>query len=133
MSTDRDREVGRRVRAARAYKGLRSVPALSEAIGEGGLGTTTLYEIERGERYAEPRELAAIAKACTLPAEFFTMDFRAAAQALDERSEVSRLRTDVKELQEHLRRLQVQKQVAEVEEHERTDEDARSRIDRPQP
>jgi transcriptional regulator with XRE-family HTH domain len=72
-----DKEVGRRVRAARAYKGITSVPALAEAINEPGMRVTTLYAIEQGKRHAPPRELAAIARACDLPAAFFEIDFRA--------------------------------------------------------
>jgi transcriptional regulator with XRE-family HTH domain len=72
-----DKEVGRRVRAARAYKGITSVLALAEAINEPGMKATTLYAIEQGRRHAPPRELRAIARACDLPLAFFEMDFRA--------------------------------------------------------
>lgn len=74
-------DIPNRVRAARELAGLRSVEALAEAIGEGGLGTTTLRKIEQGNRHAEPRELRQIASSCDLPYEFFTMDFWDAAKA----------------------------------------------------
>lgn len=68
-------EAGRRVRAARAYAGIKSVPALKDRIGSRGFGRTTLYAIEAG-RTAMRRPMAlAIADACDLPVEFFEVDF----------------------------------------------------------
>lgn len=128
-----DKEVGRRVRAARWYKGLTSVKALAAEVDEAGLGTTTLYAIEQGRRHAERRELAAIAAACGLTPEFFTMDFKAAAHALGERDRVSQLRTDVTALQEHLRRLQADIELASAEEPPQSDEADPSRTDQPRP
>jgi hypothetical protein len=108
------------VRAARSYKGLPSVPALAKAINEDGLKATTLYGIEQGRRRALPRELVAIARVCDLPPAFFTMDFWAAADAVREGIEVSQLRGDVEELREHLRRLKIQIEAAEVEARQRS-------------
>lgn len=74
---DGNSDLARRVKAARALAGLNSVKALADAIGQGGLSTKTLRAIEQGKRHAEPRELAAIAEACGLPASFFRIDFSA--------------------------------------------------------
>lgn len=63
------KEVGRRVKAARAYGGFKSPQELGEKI---GIGRTTLYAIERGERRAKYWELAAIAEVCGLPRRLLT-------------------------------------------------------------
>jgi uncharacterized small protein (DUF1192 family) len=66
----------RRVKAARAIAGL-SVAELAARIDQSGLGERTLRALEgEGGRQFRPMELQAIAQACDLPYEFFTVDFR---------------------------------------------------------
>lgn len=63
------------MKAARALRGL-SVPALSGLLGEGGLGERTLRTLEADSgRPFRQMEIRAIARACRLPYEFFTIDF----------------------------------------------------------
>jgi transcriptional regulator with XRE-family HTH domain len=64
-------ETARRVRAARAYAGL-SVQELADGI---GLGLQTIKRIEAGKRSARRYEIWAIAEACSLPRDFFEIDF----------------------------------------------------------
>jgi transcriptional regulator with XRE-family HTH domain len=64
-------EIGRRVRAARAYAGL-TIGALADSL---GMGARTIKRIECGERDARRYELIGIAEACGLPREFFELDF----------------------------------------------------------
>jgi transcriptional regulator with XRE-family HTH domain len=64
-------ETARRVRAARAYAGL-SVQELADAI---GLGLQTIKRIEAGKRNARRYEIWAIAETCSLPRDFFDIDF----------------------------------------------------------
>lgn len=71
MGQDDPSEVGRRVRAARAYADDMSQPELGEALGS----ASTIKRIEAGKRIAQPHELEKIATACGLPVEFFTIDF----------------------------------------------------------
>jgi DNA-binding XRE family transcriptional regulator len=61
------KELGRRIRAARAYAGL-SNTELAEAI---GIGRSTLVKSEAGARQAKTWELWAIAEICGIPREFF--------------------------------------------------------------
>lgn len=68
-------ETRRRVKAARALAGI-SVKDLAERIGQKGLGERTLRELEGDAGRAwRPMELQAVAQACELPYEFFTVDF----------------------------------------------------------
>jgi transcriptional regulator with XRE-family HTH domain len=61
------------MKAARALADI-TVEQLADRIGGRGLGTKTLYNVERGERPLQPREIATIAEACEVPAAFFTAD-----------------------------------------------------------
>lgn len=64
----------RRVKAARQLAGY-SVRELSDAIGENArLGERTLRKLEGGESQLQMPHLRAIAEACYLPVEFFTVD-----------------------------------------------------------
>jgi transcriptional regulator with XRE-family HTH domain len=63
------KEIGKRVRAARAYGGWTRAEDLAEAV---GMGRTTLLRTEKGERTAKHWELVAIAELCGLPRSFFT-------------------------------------------------------------
>jgi transcriptional regulator with XRE-family HTH domain len=69
-------EVGRRVRAARAYAfgADRGREEVARAI---NVSTRTLSRIESGRRSLSDDEQAAAAHACGLPAEFFSIDFAA--------------------------------------------------------
>ena len=67
---------GPRIRAARHLAGHRTVEALAAAIGQRGLKTTKLRQMEREEIPSEARDLEAIAHACGLPVEWFTADFQ---------------------------------------------------------
>ena len=75
-----DSQIRRRVKAARALAGL-SVGQLAKRLDEPGLGERTLRDLEsqKGRSFYR-RELRAIAEACGLPYEFFTMDFSAARE-----------------------------------------------------
>ncbi len=75
-------ETARRVRAARALAGIRSVEALAERIDSRGLSAHTLRDIEQGHRAAAPHEIAAIAQACGLPQRWFCADWWALDRAL---------------------------------------------------
>ena len=63
-------ELGRRVCAARAYAGL-GQPELGARL---KLGRTTIWQIERGQRYPKPGELLHIARICGVSDEFFERD-----------------------------------------------------------
>ncbi|HST69074.1 MAG TPA: helix-turn-helix transcriptional regulator [Solirubrobacterales bacterium] len=57
-------EIGRRVRAARAYAGFRNRATLAQRL---ELSKETLQRIEGGEREVKRSELLAIAEACEVP------------------------------------------------------------------
>lgn len=71
-------ELGRRIRAARAYKGIKSQRELGELLG--GVPQSTMQRIESGERGLRPLEqitlLREIARVCELPYEWFTADLK---------------------------------------------------------
>lgn len=69
-------DIRRRLKAARELAGL-TVQELAERIDSERLGAKALGSLERGDRKTppQPHELAAIAAACGLPYEFFTVDF----------------------------------------------------------
>jgi transcriptional regulator with XRE-family HTH domain len=71
-----DEEVGRRIRAARAYADIKQ-PDLAREL---GVSRDTLYRLEKGGRQLRPLEdegalLARIAEICGLPDVFFTGNF----------------------------------------------------------
>jgi transcriptional regulator with XRE-family HTH domain len=68
---DDAQEIRRRLRAARAYADL-SLDGLAAAV---EIGRNTLVRIENGSRNPKAMELRAVADACGLPYEFFTVDF----------------------------------------------------------
>lgn len=76
------KELGRRVRAARAYAGL-SNTELAESI---QIGRSTLVKIEAGRREAKRWELYAIAEVCGVPREWFDSEtpLPLSADAIDE-------------------------------------------------
>jgi transcriptional regulator with XRE-family HTH domain len=93
-------EIRRRVKAARALAGI-SVKELAERINQEGLGERTLRALEGDAGRAwRPMELQAVAQACGLPYEFFTVDF---SSVFDRE-----LRVDdrLDELERRLRRLE---------------------------
>lgn len=55
--------------------GIPSANALAERLDTQGLSGVTIRKIEAGTRDVRPHELRAIAAACGLPYEFFTVDF----------------------------------------------------------
>lgn len=57
-------EIGRRVRAARAYAGFRNRATLAQRL---ELSKETVQRIEGGEREVKRSELLAIAEACEVP------------------------------------------------------------------
>jgi hypothetical protein len=65
----------RRLRAARALAGLKSVQELARIIDQKGLSARTLADMEAGKRPIQPRDCREIARACDLPAAFFSSDF----------------------------------------------------------
>jgi transcriptional regulator with XRE-family HTH domain len=70
-----DAEVGRRIRAARAYADIKQ-PHLAAQL---GVSRDTVYRLEKGGRQLRPLEneealLERIADLCGLPAAFFTID-----------------------------------------------------------
>jgi transcriptional regulator with XRE-family HTH domain len=69
-------ETGRRLRAARAYSG-RSRAEVAAAL---SVSVETLHRIERGERTLTDAERRAAAAVCGVPIEFFSMDFKTAAE-----------------------------------------------------
>jgi transcriptional regulator with XRE-family HTH domain len=85
--------VGARIRAARHLAGLRRVEDLSGKIGQRGLRTTKLRQMERDEIPQEARDLEAIAHACGVPVEWFVADFSRLAEIAptDPRRELARL------------------------------------------
>ena len=64
-------DLAARIRAARAYAGL-TQPALARHLEQ---DAQTVKRTEAGRRQPKEPELLAIAKACGLPYEFFTIDF----------------------------------------------------------
>jgi transcriptional regulator with XRE-family HTH domain len=68
----------RRLKAAMELAGISSAEDLAEAIGERGLGATTLRKFLRGERTPRRAELLLICEAVGLPYEFFTADLSSA-------------------------------------------------------
>lgn len=72
-----DEEIGRRIRAARAYADIKQ-PKLASQL---GVSRDTLYRLEKGGRQMRPLEdesalLARIADLCGLPLGFFTEDYQ---------------------------------------------------------
>lgn len=68
-------EIRRRVKAAREIAGL-SVEGLAKKIDQKGLGERTLRSLESpNNRPFKSMELKAIAEACNLPYQFFTVNF----------------------------------------------------------
>jgi transcriptional regulator with XRE-family HTH domain len=74
------------MRAARELGGFESVEALARAINEPGLSAKTLYSIEREQNDPPDRTIRAIAAACGVPFEWFTVDLNAAIGAGEEPS-----------------------------------------------
>lgn len=64
-------ELQRRLRAALALSGLKSVDELAKRIGIEGLGRDVLYDMQRGKRAVRRHELREIAEACSVPLAFF--------------------------------------------------------------
>jgi len=64
-------ETVKRIRAARNYAGF-SQAELADKV---GLGADVVKRIESSKREAKQMELDAIAKACDLPSEWFTVNF----------------------------------------------------------
>lgn len=133
MPASDDPQIARRLRAARHLAGFKSVEALANALDQRSLGLTTLRGVERGEGTLDPMKRHAIAVACGLPDEFWTMDFHKAAEALEERSELSQLRVELTELREASRRQQADIEVLSAEVRRRNGEGDHAKIDRPQP
>jgi len=77
------RELRRRLLTARAWGEFDSREDLAEAIDEDGLGAAVLGQIERGERMARPRDLKAIADACSVPHALLLDDAFAPFRTLD--------------------------------------------------
>ncbi len=75
-------EAGRRIRAARAYRGLSSVGELAAKTGR-GLKATKLYALERGEQPLRRPDALAIAEACMVPVAFFEVDFSRLGELVD--------------------------------------------------
>ena len=72
--------LGRRIRAARQLAGFSNTKALAAAIARSGLakrglGTTSLYDMERDQATPDFGNLTVIADVCGLPVDFFTVDF----------------------------------------------------------
>lgn len=61
-------ELGRRIRAARAYAGM-NLPEMAEAV---EIGRSTLIEIEHGRRAPKKWELFAIVQVTGVPEEWFS-------------------------------------------------------------
>lgn len=70
-------EVGKRIKAARAYAGISSQETLGELLG--GVSQSMIQRLESGDRGLKPYEqrtlLVGIADVCGLPAAWFTADF----------------------------------------------------------
>lgn len=84
-SDDEKQEIGRRMRAARAYAGFTRQQHLADKIRDEGFGKDAIANWETGN-YTRPlpkNTLAAVATACGLPVQFFYMDF-GALSLLDE-------------------------------------------------
>lgn len=75
---DEDPETRRRIRAAMALAGLESWEALAAAT---GYSRTTLKELGTERKSAQRRHLIAIATACDVPLEWFSVPSIAAAVA----------------------------------------------------
>lgn len=71
-------EIGKRIRAARGYKGL-SQPELAKAIGCGRVHVT---DMEMGRDEPDDGELYLIARACDLPMEFFSVDWSSLSEPI---------------------------------------------------
>jgi transcriptional regulator with XRE-family HTH domain len=79
---------GARLRAARHLAGFNSVEDLAKALGQRGLKTTVLREIETGRRRGDLRDLREVADRCRLPVEFFTADFSRLAEISEDPGKV---------------------------------------------
>lgn len=75
---DEDAEIRRRIRAAMAIAGLESWEALAAAT---GYSRTTLKDLGTDRKQAKRRHLIAIAAACDVPIEWFTVSSIPAAVA----------------------------------------------------
>lgn len=69
-------ELGRRIRAARAYAG--SLRALAERVSDHGISARTLRHLEQGEHLASSEQLEAVSRACGVPKAWFEFDWEAA-------------------------------------------------------
>lgn len=84
-------EAGRRVRAARFYRGFKKPEDLSDAIASPGFGRTTLYAIETGKAPLRRPTALAIAEACGVPVAFFEVDFGRLPELVTTPEEAERL------------------------------------------
>ena len=84
MATVGQPEAGRRIRAARWYKGISSVGKLAALLPR-GLGTTKVYALERGEQPLRRQDALAIAEVCDLDVAFFEVDFQRLSELLEPR------------------------------------------------
>lgn len=91
-------EVGRRVRAVRAYSGMRAENFADAA----GLTYRTLRKVESGERLATREQLQAFSAAAGLRVEFFDVDF----DALEHDAAVALLTTRLNALEDRLIRIE---------------------------
>lgn len=97
-----------RIRAARGLAGF-TLTELAEQISEPGLRASTLRNLERGRREPAARDLHAIARACRLPDEWFTVDFtkltelQQASKSLAE--EISELKQSMRSTENKLSQL----------------------------
>ncbi len=92
-------ELGRRIRAARAYAGL-SVRALAEKVSDDGISARTLRHLEQGEHLATTEQLEAVSQACGVPAAWFELDWEATGNA---ETALTVIATRLRNLEEGLR------------------------------
>ncbi len=92
-------ELGRRIRAARAYEGL-SLRALAEWISDHGISARTLRHLEQCEHLATNEQLEVISEACGVPMAWFEVDWEAAG---DPETALTVMATRLRDTEEGLR------------------------------
>lgn len=114
-----DTDIGRRIHAAQAYGGFKSIPALAAKINRPGFGEATIRRIVAGGRQLEDHERQWLEEATGVPAEFFQDGFASAGRdevtAADNASRLDQVTEQLEELRAVLHESTDKVLVARVE------------------